>query len=552
MVRRFLGVCVLTAALATPMTLYAQQADEAQREAQMFGESSDDTPDEPKDKPEAKDGVSSEDSDDEEAQQDALEPSKETSSTASPREEEMFGESPDADPVIVEPSLALDDPLAAMDEALEQAEDRLVMGGFLFMQGNYSINESDDSADWTLRAPQLFDLFLDARPNPRLRTYIRGRLLYDFTTKEPTQTLLGESETPEAQDLRSLGGTPSKTTVQLDQLWVKFDIDRTVYVTIGRQRIRWGSGRFWNPTDFLNASQIDPLALFDARLGVDLVKLHLPVESLGWNFYAFGILGDSTNLGDVGGALRGEFVFGTNEVSLSFSARRQTFQGPSALPPIYAPQGEWPNTTVPLRMGIDYSGALGPFDVRAEGALTKGLGQPFFTGDLRIQDLGDLAFPQDRSREDEWLAQAVVGAEIAIKYNDEDSFFLGAEYFYNQWGYEDPELYLWLLLQGGFRPLYLGRHYGGVGAILPSPGSWNDSTFSLSALGNFSDLSFLSRLDYSVRVLTDMSVNVFATKYFGREGEFKFKIKVPSLGTTPAVNVPAPSWDVGAGLRMSF
>ena len=540
-----------------PQLAQAQSDEEAQREAQMFGQpdpSSDDPPPESTDKPEA------EDEDDEDASQ---APTPEAPSEDAPiapqtstssREEAMFGEEPvpQAGPTARPQEVVLEDPLEAMDEALEEAEDRLALGGFLFMQGNYSINESDDSEDWTLRAPQLFDLFLDARPNPRLRTYARARLLYDFTINEPTQTLLGEPEMPDGQDLRALGRTPSKTTVQLDQLWVKFDINRAVYVTIGRQRIRWGAGRFWNPTDFLNASQIDPLALFDARLGVDLIKLHYPVESLGWNFYAFGILGDATNLGDVGGALRGEFVFGTNEVSLSFSARRQTFQGPNALPPIYEPDQQWPNTTVPLRFGIDYSGALGPLDLRAEGALTRGLGQPFYRGNLRLEDLGDLALPRDLSREDEWLAQAVVGAEVAIKYNDEDSLFLGAEYFYNQWGYEDPDLYLWLLLQGGFRPLYLGRHYAGVGAILPSPGSWNDSTFSLSALGNLSDRSFLSRLDYSVRVLTDLSVNVFATKYLGRQGEFKFRVQVPSLGTTPEVNLPAPSWDLGAGLRMSF
>ena len=164
-------------------------------------------------------------------------------------------------------------------------------------------------------------------------------------------------------------------------------------------------------------------------------------------------MGDAQSLKDVGGALRGEFVFGTNEITVSFAARRQTFDGPTALPPIYEPTEQWPKTSVPLRFGADYSGAIGPLDLKLEGALTRGLAQPFYRGRLNLTDLSSLQLPEDFSREDEWIFQGVVGAEVAIKYNDEDSILIGGEYFYNQAGYDGSELYLWTLLQGGFRPL---------------------------------------------------------------------------------------------------
>ena len=36
-------------------------------------------------------------------------------------------------------------------------------------------------ADWSLSAPSLLDLYLDARPNPRVRAFILGRMSYDPT-----------------------------------------------------------------------------------------------------------------------------------------------------------------------------------------------------------------------------------------------------------------------------------------------------------------------------------------------------------------------------------
>lgn len=529
-------LCLIWLSPAVAQQTQSEQDDATKsREEEMFGT---ETPE----KTEKTEAPSKKEDEDKAPAKEKKQPPSESKPT---RDDAIFGQDTTS-----ETQSSTQEKLSDLDEKMAREDDKLALGGFLFMQANYRINESDDFESYRLNAPQLFDLFLDARPNSRVRAYFRGRLNYDFTIQERNQnTLQQDGMNP---DLQTLGQNPSKTRVFLDQLWVKFDVNRRVYVTVGRQRIRWGAGRFWNPTDFLNATQIDPLALFDVRLGVDLLKVHLPIESLNWNFYALGLLGDAQSLKDVGGALRGEFVFGTNEITVSFAARRQTFDGPTALPPIYEPTEQWPKTAVPLRFGADYSGAIGPLDLKLEGALTRGLAQPFYRGKLNLTDLSSLQLPEDFSREDEWIFQGVIGAEVAIKYNDEDSVFIGGEYFYNQAGYDSSALYLWTVLQGGFRPLYLGRHYAALGVILPSPGSWNDSTFSLSAIGNLSDRSFLTRLDYSTRILSGLSINAFAMKYFGQYGEFRFKVDVPSFGNTPAVSVPAPSWDLGAGLRLSF
>ena len=154
--------------------------------------------------------------------------------------------------------------------------------------------------------PNLLDLYLDARPVDRVRAYVRGRLTYDPTIGAGSTDLLGNTADP----LR----------VALDQLWLKTDIARIVYITLGKQRIKWGESRIWNPTDFLNNTRRDPLAVFDERTGVNLLKLHFPIEDLDWNIYLVGVL-DGVNQWDrAGGGARVEMVLGPTEWAVSFAA----------------------------------------------------------------------------------------------------------------------------------------------------------------------------------------------------------------------------------------
>jgi hypothetical protein len=585
----------LLLALATPAIALAQESDEEQaREAEMFGA------EEPQAKPEAasdedQDSSEGDSGEDEEEREDA------DSDPEAAREAEMFGGSQDG--------VTSDDGASAVEsredalfggagedgkgeegetqtftssrerilDRIEDAEDELAIGGLLFMQLNYNIPEGYNFEDQRFSAPNLVDLYLDARPNPRVRAYLRGRLTYDYTrprqssgsgtpslfpTEEAAEETSTDTQLPLGFSTGTLGASGGQNLqVQLDQLWLKFDVARTVYVTLGRQRIRWGAGRFWNPTDFLNATQINPIAIFDQRLGVDLLKLHIPIEKLGWNLYAVGSLGEADTLDDVGGALRAEILFSNAELSLSFATRRQTIQGPQPIPSpvgddnLYEPTLEWPQTGTPMRLGADLSAGLGPFDVRLEGALVRGLLQPFYRGELNL-DLADLSFPEDHSRADEWVPQLVASADIILNYGSGDSLILGAEYFYNGQGYgaeqlEDPNFLLWLALQGGLRPLYLGRHYGALAIVLPSPGSLDDSSFTFSTIGNLSDGSFLSRLDYSYRLLQDLNINAFAMYQFGAPGELNYSNTIEIPGQDPLV-IPGPELTLGAAFRMNF
>jgi len=416
-----------------------------------------------------------------------------------------------------------------IDRRLGNAADKVAIGGMIYLRAQYDAYEDQPAEAAPLTSPNLFDLYLDARPNDHLRFYSRARITHRFARPDassPAALLTGGADVPQ-------------TDFAFDQLWMKFDVEEILFVTAGRQPIKWGAGRFWNPTDFLNRTRRDPLAVFDERLGVGLLKLHLPIESSGWNLYAIGDFEGANRLEGIGGAFRVEKLIGDTELSLSTAVHRDQ----------------------PLRLGADVSFPLWIFDVRAEGAVIHGDETVYFRGVPQV-----LLDTTPFSREDDWIPQVVVGADVDIPYGDDDYFTLGAEYFYNDAGYDDPRYYPALMVSGSFTPLYLGRHYGAFYASAMGPGRWNDTTLIASVMANLSDQSYLGRFDYRVRLLTYLDVNTFVAWHFGNYGEFRLGKEIPALGASaglelpPALaqlaeeggTIPAPTVSAGAGLQLSF
>ena len=75
---------------------------------------------------------------------------------------------------------------AAGDEAKHlsdyQAPDNpLQIGGQLYLRAQTSALQGQTPDQWRLSAPSLVDVFFDARPNPRVRAFILGRMSYDPT-----------------------------------------------------------------------------------------------------------------------------------------------------------------------------------------------------------------------------------------------------------------------------------------------------------------------------------------------------------------------------------
>ncbi|HEY1101083.1 MAG TPA: hypothetical protein VGF99_19245, partial [Myxococcota bacterium] len=295
---------------------------------------------------------------------------------------------------------------------LESADNFLAIGGQLFLRLNGQFREGEDARDAVFTGPSLLDAFADVRPNDRLRAYAQLRFNFDYTA------------TP--GELNAFGQPVEAFSLQLAQAWTKFDIGRVAYVTAGRQRIRWGTGRFWNPTDFVNQEVRNSIDFFDQRVGVDLLKVHFPIESLGWNFYLISIFNNLDVLGDIGFAGRAEFLFGPAELALSSFLKRNA----------------------PLRFGADFSAGVWLFDVRAEGVLSRGLGRTLYEGDIDTSTTPPTLPTEVADVDTRWWFEGVFGIEAQFKYTDQDTINVGAEYFYNQAGYPSAKLYPWLFLNG--------------------------------------------------------------------------------------------------------
>ena len=321
--------------------------------------------------------------------------------------------------------------------------------------------------------------------------------------------------------------------------------------------MKWGVGRFWNPTDFLHAVRRDPLAVFDPRTGTAMVKVHVPWERRGWNFYGMAILeplstsaatgafapGDvpgaqaqadsnAQRVGGIGGAARAELVLGPSELGLGAVLQR----------------GHRP------RFAVDASAGFLDFDVYGEAALKTGSELPLYRPRPGVPAQADPTARFEKYEPSGLTPQVTGGMRWQHKYSDEDSIELGAEYFWNEVGYEDPAIYPWLIANAAFSPFYLGRHYAGVYAYLPNPGSWNQTTFILTTLANLSDRSLVTRLDYSVLLLTYLRFEAYGQVHYGQPaGEFRLAIPAQVLGgvqISSALN--AQLFDAGVALRVSL
>lgn len=423
--------------------------------------------------------------------------------------------------------------MGRLSDAVQANDDFLDLGGELWLFGQAAFAREGDLQDTAVSSPSFMDLYLDVRPTDRLRAYARGRLSYDFTVASGAVDFLGRPQ--------------SETNAALDQLWLKFDLFQTVFVTAGKQRIRWGSSRIWNPTDFLNLSFRDPFNFLDLRLGVPLLKLHLPVEALGWNFYAIAAVEDAASFKGVGGALRAELTYETAELALSALAKKDA----------------------PLQLGVDLSAGVWLIDFRAELALTHHSRIPRYVGRLDFvpepsnngvtSGLYQVVLPDVASRYDDWEPQLVLGFDLNLPIFENDTLILGAEYFYNRFGYVDGNLYPILLATSNFNPLYASRHYLGISAVAIGPGDYNNTTIVAFAATSLSDQSWFARLQYSVRVLTYLDLGLFGSLSFGQDGAFNVALSVPpvtpnglDLDRLAALGLPADPSTAGALTALNF
>lgn len=446
-----------------------------------------------------------------------------------PTEDELFGDPAPQDQAKAETATSIS------NDALM---DKLQIGGRLEIRNSSSKVEDQRFQEGPYNQNKTADIYFDTRPNRDVRVFFRTRF-YESNTQTTTDDTPANqaSDTPSPTETRGVEGISQA----IDELWFKWDIEDTLFVTVGKQHLKWGRGRFWNPTDFTALEVRDPFALFDRRLGQELVKLHLPFEKEGHNLYAIVQFDDAERNDDLGLALRGEFAFGSSgEAALSFQTRRGSA----------------------VRVGADLGTGVGPIDLNLESAFSKRNSRTFFRGEF---DVETMALPEAYEDKDKWYAQYVANMEYAFKYNDDDSMIVGVEGFWNELGYDDRLLEFYSLVMGQGQILYSGERYVGAYVNLLAPGSWNETNFYLNGIHNLSDKTALMRLTGTWNLYKQITLEAYVSSCVGKYGELCFKVPSEILDSPNYPSLPESlrtvieglpqkytQWVTGASLSMLF
>jgi hypothetical protein len=176
-------------------------------------------------------------------------------------------------------------------------------------------------------------------------------------------------------------------------------------VRLGRQRIAWGTGRFWNPTDILNP--FDPTQLErDERPGVDAVLAERKLGALSKVSLVYAPQRPSSTSSTAA------------QVHTNFRETDVSIMG-----------GQFHRDEV---AGFDFAGRIGQVGIRGEAAYTH-------------------------AHVGESYTRAVLGADYVFP----NTFALSAELYYNGQGTTDKQAYDFPALFAG-TVQNLAQHYGGV------------------------------------------------------------------------------------------
>jgi hypothetical protein len=351
--------------------------------------------------------------------------------------------------------------------------DRLKFGGTLWNEAQYYHFGGASSSNSFFLNPNSLWLYADGRLKNDVRGYAKLKTIYDPTATGSTNIFTGT--------------TTQKTTLDLEELKLMFSAEKKVFFTVGKQKIKWGSGKFWNPTDFLNSDQRNFLYTTDLRSGITQIKTHVPIGAS--NFYLINGFDDANAIYKVKNSLRAEVPIGPAEISASASTR-------SGTEPIF---------------GLDFSSALWEFDVYGEVAYSAGNNRTFYSAS------GSTTAPT--RQQIDWTA----GIQLEIPYADNDTMAFSFEYFRNGLGYTSTADYPYVIVAGGYEAFRLSQQYGLLMFYLPKPGNWNNVTFSVFNIFNLTDFSATSRINVLFQLLDELQFEVaFGGHYGNGNGEFMY------------------------------
>jgi hypothetical protein len=330
------------------------------------------------------------------------------------------------------------------------------------------------------------DLYIEATPARDVLVNLNTLWLYaDAKLRNDVRAYVKARGVVEGTSTTSTGAIPASQS-DVEEMKLFFNAAKTVFFTVGKQKIKWGSGFFWNPSDVVNQARRDVLYSDDRRSGVTIVKSHVPLGTS--NLYLVNSFTDADRVDEIGNALRFEIPVAQSEFAVT--ASKQRYQ--EAVFALDASVGVW------------------DFDLHGEAAYSRKSNQLFYGASGPYSKQTDTV---------NW----VVGAAYEFKYSDQDSIAISAEYFRNQDGYKSRADYAYVLASGAYVPYYLADQYALLMVSASDPGSLSGVSFALINLFNVADGSALSKLSSNFTLMQDLNLTVAASyRYGSSDGELRF------------------------------
>ena len=360
------------------------------------------------------------------------------------------------------------------DESVTSEADKpgFSISGLLYNTNNYSIRRDE----YVLKDPDVDDedifvgdltanILLEARYKWGIKAFANTDIIYTYGDVDDSDQFMRE-------------------------LFFDFNINRAVYVRIGKQYLKWGRNFFWNPSDLINVEKQDFLDPDKNLEGTRGVKIHVPFGTK-YNIYAFANLEDVDAIEEV--AWSGKFEFLVGDTEMAFSGWYQ-----KGFEPVF---------------GYDFSTRLFRVDIQGEMSISHGENQDSL---LRVtDDAGNVSYTTTRI-EDKWIPKASIGFTKTFDLFDiNDRISIRGEFYYNHAGYsynvfEDQQSLSTLLGSGIYEPNHVSKYYAafftGIQRFIVT-----EASFNLNVISNLTDGSSIIYSSFTYNPWYDFFINLTAS-----------------------------------------
>lgn len=329
---------------------------------------------------------------------------------------------------------------------------------------------------------------LDARMRKNMKGFVNVSLNY-----YPNGTTVSHEKSDTPNGPKTTYYETEYTTYRVEEIFADINFNKAVYLRLGKQTLRWGTGYLWVPSDLINVDKKNLLDASQVREGVYGSKLSIPFGTY-LNFYSFVNMNKADNVDKLSSATKIEALFGKTEISISALARQGSV-------PVYA---------------CDFSSRLFTLDIHGEASTSYG------DPEKRL-DYSNPANPHSYKREDKWITRAALGFGRAFEFLDiKDRVRIDAEFFYNGSGYKDNIFekggripYYFVYEEKLYSPNYYGMYYAGL-FLTYNRLFIQDLNFTLYYIQNITDessvISCLFAYSYEYNVTISLMINGYTGK----------------------------------------